>query len=175
MNNLLAPAFAAALVISAGSAALAADPIPSSGDTFTIYSEVEGWTVYSDTSTGTCLVEKTDEMGNAVQMGLTKDQAYGYLGVFTTADVDIKKGQEIVVAVDGSVFTGEGTGIKSKKLKGDYSGGYLLTNNPNFVSAIENGQKMVAFPEKTGAFTVDLTGTKKAIEAARKCNMENAS
>lgn len=157
-----------------GTVALASGVLPSSGDAFTVYSEVENWTIYSDSTTGTCLTERADSEGNVVQMGLTKDHSYGYIGVFTTADVEIKSKQDVAIAVDGSVFAGESHGIKSKKLVGDYKGGYILADNPDFINAIENGSELVAFPEKTGAFVVDLSGTKRAIEETRKCNMEIA-
>ncbi len=166
--------FAIALAVFSASAVptLAQDVLPSSGDSFTIYGEVEDWTIYLDNDRGTCLAERSDIEGNVIQMGLTKDQKYGYVGVFTKADIDTKGRQEIAIAVDGEVFAGESHGIKSKKLGGEYSGGYILTNNPDMVTAIANGKTLVAFPEKTGAFTVDLTGTKRAIEEARKCTQE---
>lgn len=153
---------------------LASEVLPSSGDAFTAYSEVENWTIYSDATTGTCLAERADGEGNVLQMGLTKDHGYGYIGVFTTADVKIKSKQDVSIAIDGSVFTGESHGIKSKKLVGDYKGGYILANNPDFIKAIEEGHELVAFPQKTGAFVVDLSGTKRAIEETRKCNMETS-
>lgn len=163
---------AALTLFSASFAADAKDPlpIPSSADAFEVFGEVEGWTVYADKSLGTCLIEKSDTFGNVVQMGLTKDHAYGYMGLFTLADIEVKKSQEIAVLVDGAVFVGEAHGIKSSKIAGDYSGGYFLTDNPDLVTAIAEGHEMVAFPEKAGAFVVDLTGTKRAIEEARKCN-----
>lgn len=149
-------------------------PIPSSSDAFTVYTEMDLWTVYADADTRTCLAERVDEMGNVFQMGLTKDHLYGYIGVFTLADVKIKDTQEIEIFIDDKVFLGKSYGIKSKKLKGDYSGGYALTDSPEFVDAIANGQTLIAFPEKEGIFVVDLIGTKKAIEETRACNKEAA-
>lgn len=149
-------------------------PIPSSADAFAVYKEMELWTIYADGDTKTCLAERVDDAGNVFQMGLTKDHQYGYVGVFTLADVKIKDSQEIEVIVDGKVFVGKSYGIKSSKLRGDYAGGYALTDSPEFVDAVANGQVLVAFPEKEGLFVVDLTGTKAAIEATRACNKELA-
>lgn len=150
-------------------------PVPSSADQFTVYKDLDGWTVYADGTTKTCLAERVDDLGNAFQMGLTKDHKYGYVGVFTQADVKLPASQEIEVIVDGKVFVGKSYGIKSKKLRGDYTGGYALTQSQEFVNAIANGEVLIAFPEKEGLFVIDLTGTKKAIEATRACNQELAA
>lgn len=170
-SSFIAPAIASMFIATSG---FAADdsPIPSSGDSFTIYKDLGEWTVYADAGTKTCLAERADAEGNVFQMGLTKDHQYGYIGVFTLADVDIKKEQNLDIIVDGKMFAGKAFGLKSKKLKGDYSGGYAVTDSPELVDAIANGQTLIAFPEKEGLFVVDLTGTKKAIEETRACNKE---
>ncbi|MEV8467252.1 hypothetical protein AB0T83_10720 [Fluviibacterium sp. DFM31] len=161
---------AAAAMMLATAPALASDsPIPSSGDQFTVYDTVEGWTVYADGSTKTCLIERTDEAGNAMQMGLTADREFAYVGVFTQAEIDVESG-DIALGVGGKVFVGETHAIKSGKLAADYRGGYILTNNPDLVTAIAESQTMIAFPDQPIAFLIDLTGTKKAIESARACN-----
>jgi hypothetical protein len=51
-----------------------------------------------------------------------------------------------------------------------YSGGYVLSDDPQFVTDIAQQYEMVVFPEKEYAFVVNLAGTKKAIEMARECN-----
>ena len=56
-----------------------------------------------------------------------------------------------------------------------YSGGYVLSDSPQFVKDIEQQYEMVVFPEKEYAFVVDLTGTKKAIALARECNEKQTS
>jgi hypothetical protein len=170
MNTLFASAALAAVVAAAGTTVLAGDAVPSSSDKFSIFGQVQDWTIYSDATTGSCLAERTDSFGNAIQMGLTRDREHGYVGVFTTAETDIKSGQEVVIAVDGVLFVGTSTGILSGKLKDGYSGGYVVTNNPNFVTAIAEGRELVAFPERTGSFVVNLDGTKAAIAEIRKCN-----
>lgn len=147
-------------------------PIPKSGDAFSVYGQVEGWTVYADADTKNCLVERVDDLGNVMQMGVTKDRDYAYVGIFTLADIEVKKKQTIAIAVDGTIFLGESYGIKSKKLKDGYTGGYVLTNNLDMVTAIAEGRELIAFPEDPVAFIIDLTGTKRAIEEARKCNAE---
>lgn len=147
-------------------------PIPQSGDSFSEYGMVEGWTIYADATTKTCLAERTDDVGNVMQMGVTRDLDYAYVGIFTQADIDVQTEGAIAIAVDGANFVGMSDGIKSGKLRGDYRGGYVLTNNPDMVTAIAEGRELVAFPEQPVAFVIDLTGTKRAIEEARKCNAE---
>jgi hypothetical protein len=144
-------------------------PIPQSGDSFSVYKQMGQWTVYADATSGSCLAERVDDEGNVMQMGLTKNQAATYVGVFTAAEMDFEKEQEIAISVDGQVFLGKSHGIRSKDLAGGQSGGYIVTNNADLVNAIAEGQTLVAFPEKRGVFEVDLTGTKVAIEAIRTC------
>jgi hypothetical protein len=166
----LLASLATTAALACGTMVLAQDsPIPQSGDSLSIYKEMDQWTIYSDATRGSCLAERVDSEGNVMQMGLTKDKSAGYVGVFTMAKTDIKKSQPIEIAVDGQLFSGESYGMSSKKLSGDYSGGYVLSNSPDFVDAIANGKELIAFPKKTGAFMVDLTGTKRAIEEIRAC------
>ncbi|WP_170752094.1 hypothetical protein [Ruegeria lacuscaerulensis] len=167
--------FAAVAISACATVAAAKDPIPASSDNFEIYSEVEGWTVYADNDSGTCLIEKVFESGNVMQMGLTKNQKHGYLGVFTQADIDIKNRQKIEIAIDDFVYEGRAKGIKSKKLADDYSGGYIVVKDANMATAVAEGQTLIAFPKKSANFVVDLTGTKKAMEEGRKCNLALAS
>ena len=54
-------------------------------DTFTNYGQAEGWNVFVDVEKMSCLIEKSDDAGNVVQMGLTTDRSVAYVGVFTKA------------------------------------------------------------------------------------------
>ncbi|KUJ80637.1 hypothetical protein AVO45_06245 [Ruegeria marisrubri] len=140
-------------------------------DNFLRYGEVDGWKVYVDQDKKSCLIEAVDGAENVVQMGLTKDRGVAYVGVFTKAETDIKKGdtEGVGIMLGDKLFVGEATGMRGNITKG-YSGGYVLTDDPDFVDAIANEKVMAVFPEKSFGFTVDLTGTKKAIEMARECN-----
>jgi hypothetical protein len=154
--------------------AMARDPVPEAGDTFELYGEVDGWNVYKVLELESCLAERIDETGNVIQMGLTKNHKHGYIGVFTLADIDIKNRKKFEIDVDGYVYEGRAKGLKSRELQGDYSGGYLVIKDDNMVTAIAEGQTLTAFPKRSDPFVVDLTGTKKAIEEGRKCNLELA-
>ncbi|SLN68625.1 hypothetical protein RUM8411_03468 [Ruegeria meonggei] len=145
-------------------------------DTFLRYGEVEGWKVFVDQDKKSCLIEAVDDVENVVQMGLTEDRGVGYVGVFTKAKTDIKRGDTEAVAIllGDNIYIGEATGMKGNITKG-YSGGYVLSDDPQFAEDIAKQKVMVVFPEKEFAFTVDLTGTYKAMEMARKCNDEQLS
>ncbi|WP_170353103.1 MULTISPECIES: hypothetical protein [Ruegeria] len=147
-----------------------------SADTFLRYGEVEGWKVFIDQDKKSCLIEAIDDSENVVQMGLTEDRGVGYVGVFTKEKTDIKRGDTEAVAIllGDNLYIGEATGMKGNITKG-YSGGYVLSNDPQFAEDIAKQKVMLVFPEKEFAFTVDLTGTYKAMEMARKCNEEQLS
>ncbi len=147
-----------------------------SADTFLKYGEVEGWKVFIDQDKKSCLIEAVDEAENVVQMGLTEDRGVGYVGVFTKAKTNIKAGEKEAVAIliGDNIYVGEATGMKGNITKG-YSGGYVLSDDPQFAEDIAKKEVMIVFPEKEFAFTVDLTGTYKAMEMARKCNQEQLS
>jgi hypothetical protein len=142
---------------------------------FTGYGAIEGWNVYVDTEKKSCMVEAKDDFDNVVQMGLTRDRGVAYIGVFTKAKTDIQRGSKSAVAVliGDNIYVGEATGMRGNITKG-YSGGYVLTDDPKVFDDIANAYTMTVFPEKEYAFIVDLSGTKKALELARKCNAEQA-
>ncbi|MGR3614613.1 MAG: hypothetical protein ACU0BB_01050 [Paracoccaceae bacterium] len=142
-----------------------------SAQEFLKYGEVEGWKVYVDNAKKSCLIESVDAAENVVQMGLTEDRGVGYVGVFTMADTGIDPGDKeaVVLLLGDNLYVGEATGMRGNITKG-YSGGYILSDDPQFVTDIAQQYEMVVFPQETFAFKVDLTGTKKAIEMARECN-----
>ncbi len=161
---------AAAFALSSLTPASAENPLPKSTDNLIKFGDVEGWTVYDNQTTGHCLIVSADD-NTAVQMGVTaNDNEVGYLGVFSKHDIGIKDGaqSQIFVSIDGNVYSGIATSV-SQHIKGGFSGGYILTDNPDFKRDIAKKYKMVVFPETAGAFVVDLKGTYKAMEMAREC------
>lgn len=154
--------------------ALAQDAILSPGDhNFTLYKEVAGWTIYRDQDRGSCLIEGIDSNGTVVQMGLTSDRGVGYMGVFTKEDVGLKSGkQDAYVSLNGTLYAGQVESMK-RNLSNGYQGAYFVTDSAQFVHDLEWGKSMLAFADKAGTnkgVLVDLTGTHKAITAARACN-----
>ena len=151
-------------------AAYAQSPLPKAGDVLVRYGDdVEGWTVYTNQTRGDCLIVRSYGPAS-VQMGVTANQEVGYLGVFTKEDIGLQNGtkSEIFVSIGGHLYSGVATST-SGELKGGYSGGYILTDNPGFKRDVAKKYEMIVFPETKGAFVVDLKGTYKAMAMGRKC------
>lgn len=173
LKTLVSAAALATLAATATFAADVGDVLPKDNAEFTKWGEAEGWNVFIDQSRGTCLIERVDAAGNVVQMGLTSSHEFGYLGVFTKADVK-PKNNTVHLSLDGKQYYGDADAQK-KKLAEGYKGGYILANNPNFVNDVMKKYVMTVYPEDANTFDVSLKGTFKAIEAARKCNAEQGS
>jgi len=149
------------------------DVLPKSSATFVEWGEAEGWDILVDTSRGTCLIERVDTNGTVVQMGLTSNAEFGYLGVFTQADVS-PKDNLVHVSLDGKQYYGDAE-AQTSKLKNGYKGGYILANNQNFVNDVMKKYVMSVYPEDANTFDVSLDGTNEAIKQARQCNAEQTS
>ncbi len=146
-----------------------ASELPGSLDKITFYSTIEGWNLFSDEEREACYVERSDDAGNVVQVGLTKNKKHGYLGVFTLADVKINKKEKFDLEINGFTFDGKARGMKSKKLQGDYRGAYFVIKDDNMANALMQEGTMTVFPKKKDAFLVNLTGLNAAVEEAKAC------
>lgn len=153
-----------------GAAIAASTAFGASADTFKSYGSVGHWNVFVDETKGSCVIETRQTEGLIVQMGLTKNKDLGYLGVFTQDPTDFKKGdkRELIIDLDGDVYTAESTAMKGNITPG-YSGAYILANNPNFIADVANKQTLKAVDTER-VFTLDLTGTKKAMMMGSECN-----
>ena len=172
MRNFMTLIAATSVALSSAMAAYAQNqnPLPKASDVLVRYGDdIEGWTVYANQTRGDCLIVRHDGP-SSVQMGVTANQEVGYLGVFTKADIGLKNGNtsDIFVSIDGHLYKGVATST-SGELKGGYSGGYILTDDPNFKRDVAKKYEMIVFPETKGTFVVDLKGTFKAMAAGRKC------
>lgn len=152
-------------------AAFADDVLPKADLTFAPWGEADGWNIFIDASRGSCLAERIDANGSVVQMGVTKDKKFGYLGVFSQI-AEIKDSKEPVMIMLGDhEYVGD-VHTKTKNLADGYVGGYILANNAMFVDDVMNKEEMTVFPKDDFAFKVSLAGTKAAIEAATTCTAE---
>jgi hypothetical protein len=169
MRNFLTLIAATSVALSSAMAAYAQAPVPKASDVLVKYGEVEGWTVFTNQTRGDCLIVR-DYGSGSVQMGVTANQEVGYLGVFSKEDIGLKNGtkSEVFVSIGGHLYGGVATSTHGE-LKGGYSGGYILTDNPEFKRAVAKKYEMTVFPETKGAFVVDLKGTYKAMAMGRKC------
>jgi hypothetical protein len=157
------------LALSSAIAAHAQNPVPKASDVLVKYGDVGDWTVYTNQTRGDCLIVR--EIGSgAVQMGVTANKEVGYLGVFTKEDIGLVNDtkSEVFVSIGGHLYSGLATSTHGE-LKGGYSGGYIMTDDPSFKRDIAKKYEMIVFPETKGAFIVDLKGTYKAMAMGRKC------
>ena len=136
---------------------------------FSQYGEVEGWRVFVDETRGKCLIERTDENQNVVQMGLT-DEDYLYLGVFTNDEGDFENGEAeaIKIVIGDTTYSGHSNTLRGN-LSNDYAGGYVYSTSPQFAEDLARQYTAEVFPEKSYGFTIDLTGTLKAMTMGREC------
>lgn len=91
---------AALALLSFTAPALASDPVPPGDNGFTVYSELGGWTVYTDLARTSCLIEHVAPHGKAKKMGLTQNQRHGYFGVFMLSDLDDARREKVQIIVD---------------------------------------------------------------------------
>lgn len=148
--------------------------LPGPDTTFTPYGAVAGWNVFVNDARKTCMIERIDDAENVVQMGLTEDRGFGYLGIFTKNDIGLTEGEEpVAVLIGENLYAGTARRITSG-LRDGYSGGYIVSDDPQFVEDIMQQYSMLVLPETDFAFVINLDGTMRAIEAARTCNAEQA-
>ncbi|WP_425091533.1 hypothetical protein [Tropicimonas sp. S265A] len=145
------------------------DVLPSESTTFTPYGSVEGWSIFVNEDRKTCMIESVDANENVVQMGLTADRGVGYLGVFTKADIGLTSGEDpVAVLIGENLYVGTARTLTTS-LRDGYTGGYVVTDDPQFVTDIMQQYTAVVLPNSEFSFAISLDGTMKAIEAAREC------
>jgi len=148
------------------------DVLPLETDKTEFFRNAAGWTVHKNITRQSCFISRTDDAGGAIQMGLTKDQNYGYLGAFVK-DFDVEEGdKEVAILVNGNLYVGTSTGTND--LSGNYKGGYVLVDNKNFVKDIEASDELIAYPDAPYQVILKLEGAKTALYEARKCMEEFA-
>lgn len=133
---------------------------------------IAGWNVMVDPALGNgCLIQTIFQDYSLVRIGFDARKDQGYFVVFNDAWGSIKKDQtyDIVFELDGKKFDAVATGFYLGKVPG---AGVTFTDR-NFVFAIAQSQSMIVYNE-TGeqVMAIDLSGSGKAIEAARKCQAE---
>ncbi|MDJ0857829.1 MAG: hypothetical protein QNJ03_02035 [Dinoroseobacter sp.] len=159
-----------AIVLTAGLVNANSDVIPAPNTTFTPYGKVGEWNIFVNEDRKTCMIERVDAVENVLQMGLTADRSVGYVGIFTKQDIGLESGTEaIAVLIGENLYAGQVRKLTTSLREG-YAGGYILSDDPQFVDDIMRQYEMVVLPETQFAFVVSLEGTMKAIEAARECN-----
>ncbi|SPJ31017.1 hypothetical protein [Falsiruegeria mediterranea] len=139
---------------------------PALAQNFVPFGEAGGWKVYTKTDDNTCVVE-TNKDGLIIQMGVLKS-GIGYIGAFTHEPdgASADGGTTLNIDIDGNQYYAPENVVHENEQ--GFSGSYIAADNPEFISDVANGQTMKVVDE-TRVFTLDLTGTKAAMEMGRAC------
>lgn len=161
------------LLLGAVAPALAADQdvLPLNSDEIARYRNVGQWVVHENRTRGSCFISRSDEAGHLVQIGLTRDSDYGYIGIFQKG-IELEEGTNAVaLLVNNNLYVGESKAVVHGA-SGDYKGGYVLATGPSGKQLrrdLETQKEMIVFPDKPYTVTVNLDKVRNAIFEAREC------
>ena len=133
---------------------------------------VSGWNVMVDPSFGNgCLIQTVYEDLSVVRIGYDALENRGYFVVFNKAWGNIKKGEtyNIRFDLDGETFNEVATGFYLDKIPG----AGVFFRDREFIHAIAQKKTMTVY-NQDGAeiMAIDLKGSAKALDYARKCQAE---
>lgn len=137
----------------------------------TKWATVSGWEILIDPDAGNgCLMQKTLDEGTRVRIGAVPQRDGGFISVANPSweAVADDTTSTLTFNFDGELFAGDAVAIND----GDLHGNYAFFNNPEFVSDISKRRNMIVSDDDKDLATVDLTGTKKAVDAVLKCQKE---
>ncbi|WP_299354312.1 hypothetical protein [uncultured Shimia sp.] len=126
------------------------------------------WEIKVDPSNGNgCLMERKLSSGTRVQIGVVPDKEGAFFAAYNPSWTSIEEGQtgQLLFDFGDSRFQGEVVGVK----KDDIPGGYAFFNNPNFVSEFGLRFDVTLKGENGTTETIDLTGSKVALDAVKAC------
>ena len=133
---------------------------------------VSGWNVMVDPNFGNgCLIQTVYQDLSVVRIGYDNRQKRSYFVVFNKAWGDIKEGQTypITFDLDGKKFNATAHGFRLDRVPG----AGVFFDDPNFVNSIAQKKGMKVYnPAGELVMAVDLTGSSKAIDYARKCQAQ---
>ena len=142
------------------------DVLPVAGDEITEYRQAGDWVVFANNSRANCFMTKSDASG-AVQMGLTKDGEYGYVGAFVKGAEIVEGEKAIAISGNGNMYFGESN--SAVNLSDGYNGGYILSNNITLRYDLRKADEMYLFPDAPYSATVNLKDARKAIFEVQEC------
>lgn len=134
---------------------------------------VAGWNVMADPQMGNgCLIQNVYQDLSVVRIGYDGLNNRSYFVVFNKAWGKIDKGKvyDITFDLDGQSFDAKATGIYLDRVPG----AGVFFDDRSFIEAIGK-RKVLTVYGQTGAkvMAIDLAGSGKAIEYARKCQKQN--
>lgn len=163
---------AAAVMMFTASGAYATDEnvLPTAGDSIETYWSAKYWTVFKNNTRQSCFIEWRSE-NSVVQAGLTVFQDSGYLGAFLKNFEPAEGAHETTIKLNDKLYVGSATTV-SRSLSGGFKGAYIVFDNPQFVSDLEEAREFVAFQGSPNTVTVKLKTPRNAIDRARDCMAE---
>ncbi len=135
------------------------------------WGEMGAWEILVDAAVGNgCLAQRVFEDGTLVQIGAEPARNGGFFAAYNAEWSDIENGATGVVNFDfgDARFAGDVVG----KIDQDLPGGYAFFDNPNFVTEFGKRQSVKISGESSRLVEIDLTGSKRAIEAVLACQEE---
>lgn len=133
---------------------------------------VHGWNVMVDPQMGNgCLIQTVFEDLSVVRIGYDATNNRGYFVVFHKGWGQIEEGKQypITFDLDGERFEATATGFK----QGRVPGAGVFFKDREFIHAIAQRKGMTVYnPQGAPVIAIDLTGSAKALEYARKCQAE---
>lgn len=163
--------FLAALALSAG---MALGATMASAQDLIDKGFVHGWNVMVDPQMGNgCLIQTVYEDLSVVRLGFDATNNRGYFVVFHKGWGQIEPGKQypITFDLDGERFEATATGFK----QGRVPGAGVFFSDRAFVHAIARHKGMTVYnPQGERVIAIDLSGSAKALEYARKCQQEQS-
>ncbi len=126
------------------------------------------WAIKVDPGNGSgCLMERSFESGTLVQVGIVPDAAGAFFAAYNETWTHIVEGDtgNLLFDFGDTRFQGEVVGA----MYDGVPGGYAFFNNPEFVSEFGKRLSVTLHGADGGTEKVDLTGSKRAIEAVKEC------
>lgn len=129
-----------------------------------------GWHVMIDIARETCLIERSGVDNNVIQMGMTRDGNFGYIGLFSQNAAALGDGEirPVVIELGENVYYGSVVGVAGQ-LRGGYAGGYVVTPDVAFFEDVARQFEMTIRVAALEPIVVSLSGTLDALETAREC------
>lgn len=150
-----------------GSAELRADTPPG----LQPWGQSGDWSVLVDPSVGNgCLIQKDFDEGFRIRLGYVPDRAGGFFAALSEDWGHVEPGSKGLVRFisDRDKFAGEVEGIED----GSMRGGWAFFNNPEFAEELAKRRSITVIGPNGGEFDIDLTGSARAINEARRCQSE---
>jgi len=145
--------------------------VSASASELTSWEEIGTWEVLVDPAVGNgCLAQRVFDDGTLVQIGAEPARNGGFFAAYNAEWSDIKDGATGIVNFDfgDARFAGDVVGRINQNLPG----GYAFFDNPNFVTEFGKRQSVKVTGESGRLVEIDLTGSKRAIEAVLACQKE---